>query len=497
MLLTSNPGQLVTLPLDIVNSNGVRTDPDNFTPNTGNVPGLITSDQIVGIAIPTTTASSNIVISGTWIGTLFFESSPDNINWYPINQLGISTVNTLAANIVITGTWTGTLYFESTIDNINWVTLSSSTVNTVVNITNNNYLQVRVRGTNITGTPTVTLSVTPVPNQIAANPVTGVINVNTTTINSSTINPFFITNNGYSYLRVRGNNLSSGIVNVNITNTPGSSVSGIISPTQNVNINIPNGLISGNVFATISGTWSGTLALQGTSDGINWTTLNINPITTNGVYSVNFSGYTKIQVIGNSLLIGTAVVSLTINAPQITNILIPSNITNTTGNITSNQSVVINTTGTYTTVNISGSWSGDILFEATTDGVNWFNIQAQNQFTGTMDYSSDGVNGTWVIANESYLQVKVVGNLVTGGQAVITLIPSTAPYITDPNFTTPIPLVRLETGLYYGTYQLNKGSMALGVYFIDVSYVLNTYVVTKTYVINATMPFGTYSISLN
>ena len=98
-----------------------------------------------------------------------------------------------------------------------------------------------------------------------------------------------------------------------------------------------------------------------------------------------------------------------------------------TGTITSTQNVSINTQASGSCgVQITGTWTGTLVFEATVDaGTTWNSVNAEVPTTGVA-VTSTSTNGVWIIACAGYQQVRVRGNTVVTGTATIFLDSSTA-----------------------------------------------------------------------
>jgi hypothetical protein len=91
---------------------------------------------------------------------------------------------------------------------------------------------------------------------------------------------------------------------------------------------------------------------------------------------------------------------------------------------------------------------------------------------------------------------KITNILIPNPPAVITVPPTTPSplWITDPNTIVPIGLVRFETGLWGGQYQIGTGASAIGIYILDVQYILAGVTYTETYQLVVNAPFGLFSV---
>ncbi len=100
-----------------------------------------------------------------------------------------------------------------------------------------------------------------------------------------------------------------------------------------------------------------------------------------------------------------------------------------TGTITAAQNVEINTQASGACgVQVSGVWTGTLVFEATIDSAIWNPVLAVNSVTGS-EVTSTTVNGNWVIACAGFQKVRVRGNTVTSGTATVFLDASTCPQV--------------------------------------------------------------------
>lgn len=88
-----------------------------------------------------------------------------------------------------------------------------------------------------------------------------------------------------------------------------------------------------------------------------------------------------------------------------------------TGAITSTQTVQVNSQGSASTgLQITGTWTGTIVFEASVDGTNWNPVNGITPTTGASQTSTT-TNGNWEIASAGYQLVRVRGNTVATGSA--------------------------------------------------------------------------------
>ena len=93
-----------------------------------------------------------------------------------------------------------------------------------------------------------------------------------------------------------------------------------------------------------------------------------------------------------------------------------------TGAITTNQNVSVSTQGSGSAgIQITGTWTGTLVFESSIDGgTTWNSMLVQVPTTGA-EVSSATANGNWTAAVAGYQQIRVRGNTVTSGSATVFL----------------------------------------------------------------------------
>src|SRR5579872_198587 len=106
-------------------------------------------------------------------------------------------------------------------------------------------------------------------------------------------------------------------VPTSLSSVPSSTATGNITSTQTVAIN-PSG--QSTVGIQVTGTWTGTLAVEVSVDGTNYIATTTIPvlsgsvqsanITANGIYQSNAAGFVSFRIRGNTVATGTAVVTL-------------------------------------------------------------------------------------------------------------------------------------------------------------------------------------------
>ena len=247
-------------------------------------------------------SSASIQITGTWVGTLQFEATDDNINWLPIN-----------------GIFAGTSIPGSTI-----------TANGLVRLTPGALAQIRIVAPVFTsGTATITMKASAAVggtflNQslTAGSNVIGKVGIDQTT--PGTTNRVDV---GVCALPT-GAATEATLAAINNDNTATGSIT-----TQNL---VPAGVATANSAVEIilqgksglgiqvTGTYTGALSVQATVDGTTWITLggipflNINtgvasatiPSAATGIWTVDVAAFAKARMTGLAAMTGTAVVTL-------------------------------------------------------------------------------------------------------------------------------------------------------------------------------------------
>jgi len=160
---------------------------------------------------------------------------------------------------------------------------------------------------------------------------------------------------------------------------------------------------------------------------VTWTIGGTGSPTFNGVYASLISkvaGTTSLYdasgnaVFGTAGSPGTAVLSIqgVVGGTSIPVTLAQTDRT-ATGSITSTQTVQVNSQGSASTgLQITGTWTGTIDFEASVDGSNWNPVNGIVPTTGASQTSTT-TNGNWEIASAGYQLVRVRGNTVATGSA--------------------------------------------------------------------------------
>lgn len=123
-----------------------------------------------------------------------------------------------------------------------------------------------------------------------------------------------------------------------------------------------------------------------------------------------------------------------------------------------NNSVVVTGTGSgLVGVQITGTWTGTVAFEATTDSTTWFAVNGVASVSGAQVPTATA-NGQWRINSGGYASVRVRSSVVGTGTAVVTLI-------ADPSSTmvTLAEPVQFSNGNATGTITANGGAVTMTV----------------------------------
>jgi hypothetical protein len=308
---------------------------------------------------------------------------------------------------------------------------------------------------------------------------------NNNTSVSDSVNTF-VGNDALTYL----NRLIA--VQVNINDSSGNALtSTLVGSKQSLDVNISqssnnaDNIGSGNITAlnvavtantqgcssiqfVVSGTWSATLTIQGTVDGVNWnvtqgdvdsTDTITSTLIANGLVTIPCGAFSQVRLIATAYTSGTAVInydasagvslvevystnySSLLNTSKLTDgvngivgvtpgsggvnslnmFSIDSNGTGTLGIL--NATVVITTQG-YSSVGIvvTGTWVGNIIFEGSVDGNTWVTtLGVVPNESGTFDVIVGAIsdNETVILNCGGYKQLRTRMNLYTSGTANI------------------------------------------------------------------------------
>lgn len=371
----------------------------------------------------------------------------------PLSLQGSGTIVALNGTVVattagygalffnITGTWVGTLQFQATNGDGNWFGISaflsstglynnnSTTVNTTAQINCAGYYQVRVIATAYTsGTATVSWYSAPYEHLLQIYQIGSPANLLT---NSYTLdgNGNLIGSSSYT----SGSSLYTTVPDKSTTGTLGA---------LNAVLNIPINNVS-SAYALISGTWVGTIQFQGSVNGSTFVPLEAvqgGPLnaystagfTSNGGVRIALpAGFTSIQAVMTAYTSGTATVVInTTSAPANVEVVqfnaanlnasIGSIVTDLdktiTGTITAlNGTVTIATNGTSTVnASISGTWVATLVIEGQSgDGI-WYALQASNP-NGGLNINSFTSNNLYIIGSGGFTQVRIRALAYTSG----------------------------------------------------------------------------------
>jgi len=311
-------------------------------------PVVIASDQS---AVPVTLTNSDLFVTGAITNT---------------QTVAVNTQGRASVGIGLTGTWTGTVVFETTIDGSTWIAayatnpatgaiVSSATAVGNFEYACGGYQQFRIRGNTvatgsltvslnaatgasgisiidplptgsntigavtISGTPAVTISGTP-----AVTVTSGTVTANIGTTNGLALDATLTTLSGkFGTIGQKASAASAPVViasdqstlPVTVTNND-LFVTGAITNTQNVAVNSQG---RSTVAIALTGTWTGTAVFEKTVDGTNWvsayvaspgTGLVVTSATANGTFEFGSAGYQQLRVRGATVATGSLTVSL-------------------------------------------------------------------------------------------------------------------------------------------------------------------------------------------
>lgn len=248
---------------------------------------------------------------------------------------------------------------------------------------------------------------------------TGGAVVTTTTANGVWVIPV----GGASNIQVFGTTISSGSATISIEIGAGNMFVYAVQPTAgNLNMTATQGTAASNANA-----WTAKI-----TDGSNVLGTSANPFITqdkaDGAPGTASQPTEAMQVAGWDgthlrVISVDASGNLNVNASgTFTPALTPDRIVNTTNTITSTQNVPISTQGAGTVMfNITGTWTGTIVFEASVDGSNWVAAKVVPRFPTADTVSQTTANGQWAFACGGVNSFRVRGNTVASGTATVIL----------------------------------------------------------------------------
>ena len=347
------------------NLHGLSTD------NTGKLNVNASFSGSVSTALPPDNSTTGTITSTQNVVIIFNSTT-----------LGSTAQGGGAATFNVTGTWTGTIVFEASTDGTNFY------------------------------------SVTAIPYPAAG------ATVSQTTTNGQ----WLIATGGLNSLRLRGSTVTSGTATVWIEVGIGSNGIYVLSPSAaDFNATVAQGnagtigqswftkITDGsNVFGTTSSfplTVTGTKTNNAAAPGTN----NIGALV--ALANTAAPSYTD----GDQVLLSVDTTgALRVSSSGTFTPALTADIT-ATGTITNTQNVTLVTQGTGTTFfNITGSWTGTIVFEASVDGVNFLSAKVLPRFpTAFPEVSSTTANGQWAIATGGLAKLRVRGANVTSGTATV------------------------------------------------------------------------------
>lgn len=109
-----------------------------------------------------------------------------------------------------------------------------------------------------------------------------------------------------------------------------------------------------------------------------------------------------------------------------------------TDSISSTQSATISTiSASSVSIEIDGTWTGSIDFEATVDGVNWVPVKVYPLPEGPAVYSTTE-NGRWTTPVGGFNSFRVIGNTITSGTASSYISATAAAPVIQPIVGAPV-----------------------------------------------------------
>jgi hypothetical protein len=254
---------------------------------------------------------------------------------------------------------------------------------------------------------------------------------------------------------------------------PDSTVSGSINMTSTGGTVTALTSGVGVIGMQIAGTWTGTIALEATTDAVNWFAVNgvqsgtgafTSAVTTTGQWRVNAAGYASVRARSSISGTGTATVVLVASAPS--TMITAAEPIQVRGLTITASTVTLTTTGTFGPVDVSsagnvtftasGGFGGTIagVIEQTNDGTNWypaFGVRSDTGLGESVWSLAAGSNRMWDLGCEGITFVRI--RLTTGpssSSVVFRAIPGGLAFSPSVNATVQDPP---KTGLSWYTQQ--------------------------------------------
>jgi hypothetical protein len=185
----------------------------------------------------------------------------------------------------------------------------------------------------------------------------------------------------------------------------------------------------GVVGVQVAGTWTGTIALEATTDGANWFAVNgvqsgtgaiSGAITGNGQWRINSAGYAQVRIRSSIAGTGTATAVLVAAAPA--SLITAAEPLQVRGYAIAATSTTMTTTGTFgpidvssagnITITASGTFGGTIagVIEQTNDGATWYPAAGVRSDTGLAESVWTLAAGSvrmWDLGCEGITQVRI------------------------------------------------------------------------------------------
>jgi len=268
----------------------------------------------------------------------------------------------------------------------------------------------------------------------------------------------------------------------------------ITSVSQSIDLSSPN---STTEIIQLTGTWVGTLIIEGSNNGSTYysiTTLNqvtglvVSSITSSGLYIAATNGFQFLRIRSSLWTSGTAtinaygsdssslntnidlirggtdgtVIGNTGNALNVSATVAPSTDLIGSGTIAAlNATVAVNTQGRSTiTFGISGTWIATLNLEATIDSTNWFAIESF-RVGDELEVSSTTAVGNFVVSCGGYAQIRVRASLYTSGTATIAYDSSIGQNLHDPTYANTGTAVPRQLQLVGGSDGINIYPLAI------------------------------------
>jgi hypothetical protein len=372
--------------------------------------------------LSSSTNDGHLDVNASFSGSVTTSFIADRIQSGAITSTQTVVVSTQGASSLvfnITGTWTGTIQFQLQLGDNSWTTATSYPVDTggpsVTQTTSNGQWQLpvggwqsfRVIGNTVTsGSATANLEAgAGIFSSFVEQLTASTLNVNATQVTSPWVTSV------------------SGTVAVSNTTqfyAQGSTTSGQIGPLMQGAVATNDPSYTSGQTDPMSLTTTGHLRTQDSATSATGVAVPSKAIFVGGVGTDGFLHGFSTDNTGK----------LNVNASfsgSVSTALPPDN--SNTGVITSTQNValIFNSTtlgstaqgGGSLTFNVTGAWTGTLVFEGSTDGTNFYSVNAIPYPASTATVTSTTVNGQWLVATGGLNTFRVRGNTVATGTATV------------------------------------------------------------------------------